>query len=100
MEKLNLVANDCPNILKELGIRSVTKYIGSHNLINNMEKDRELPKNTKLSLQFAEILKSMGYDIMVDGKNLITTDYMNVDDIDISNINMIIKGEILDEDAD
>ena len=100
MEKLNLVANDCPNILKELGIRSVTKYIGSHNLINNMEKDRELPKNTKLSLQFAEILKSMGYDIIVDGKNLITTDYMNVDDIDISNINMIIKGEISDEDAD
>jgi hypothetical protein len=42
----------------------------------------------------------MGYDIIVDGKNLITTDYMNVDDIDISNINMIIKGEISDEDAD
>jgi hypothetical protein len=64
MEKLNLVANDCPNILLELGIRSIKKYIGSHKLVDEMERTRELPdrKDLNISLQFIEILKSMGYD--------------------------------------
>jgi len=98
MEKLNLVANDCPNILKELGIRSISKYIASHRHINNMERTRELPKNTHLSLQFVEILKSMGYELIVDDKN--SVDYSDLDDVDIANFNTIIKGEDDNEDND
>ena len=92
-EKMNLVANDCPNILRELGIRSVSKYIGSHYHIDQMEKTRELPKNTRLNLTFAEILKSMGYDISVDGKSLTGTDYSFVNKDDIDRLNSMYKGD-------
>lgn len=97
-EKLNLVANDCPNILKELGIRSMTKYIGSHKMVKDMETTRELPTNTRLSLTFAEIVKSMGYNIKVNGKNLTGTDYSQIDEIDIERLNSIFKGEEFDDD--
>ena len=99
MEKLNLVANDCYNILKELGIRSISKYIGSHKLVNSMEEDRNLPKNTHLSMQFIEILKSMGYDVILEDNN--PYDYSDLDDNDLENFNAIIKkGGISDEDND
>ena len=99
MEKLNLVANDCYNILKELGIRSISKYIGSHKLVNSMEEDRNLPKNTHLSMQFIEILKSMGYDVILEDNN--QYDYSDLDDNDLENFNAIIKkGGISDEDND
>lgn len=91
-EKLNLVANDCPNILKELGIRSVTKYIGSHKHITNMENTRELPKNTKLSLKFVEILKSMGYSTIINGKSIMNSDFSSIDETDIKKLNDIFKG--------
>ena len=92
MEKLNLVANDCPNILKELGIRSITKYIGSHKLVADIERTRELPKNPKLSMQFIEILKSMGYQLTLED---VSNDYENaeLDDIDVDHFNNIIKKE-------
>lgn len=96
MEKLNLVANDCPNILKELGIRSISKYIGSHKHITNMENTRELPKKTQVSLQFVEILKSMGYDLIIDNKK--SNIYMNLDEIDAHNFNDTIRKENSDED--
>ena len=96
MEKLNLVANDCPNILKELGIRSVTKYIGSHKLINEIEETRTLPKNTHMSLQFVEILKSMGYKLSV---SKISDNYTKIGEQDENNINAIIKKE-KDSDED
>ena len=91
-EKLNLVANDCPSILKELGIRSVTKYIGSHYHINQMETTRELPTNAKQSLMFVEILKSMGYDMYINGKVASKTDYSTIDEKDIEKLNNLFKG--------
>lgn len=91
MEKLNLVANDCPNILRELGIRSITKYIGAHKLVSEIEETRELPKNPKMSMQFLEILKSMGYNLtLVDDANSETTE-SDLDIVDIDNFNNIIK---------
>jgi hypothetical protein len=63
-----------------------------------MERTRELPKNTQLSLQFIEILKSMGYELIVDDSKSI--DYSDLDDVDIANFNNIIKGEDDNEDND
>ena len=97
MEKLNLVANDCPNILKELGIRSVTKYIGSHKLINQIEETRELPKNAHMSLQFVEILKSMGYKLTV---SKLSDNYSGTDEKDDDNLNAIIKKEVKSNEDD
>ncbi len=98
MEKLNLVANDCPNILKELGIRSISKYVGSHRLVNYMESERKLPKKTHLSMQFIEILKSIGYDLIIEDSD--PHDYSDLDDTDLENFNSIIKkgGNSADED--
>lgn len=97
MEKLNLVANDCYAILKELGIRSVTKYIGSHRLIREIEETRELPKNTHMSLQFVEILKSMGYKLTV---SKLSDNYSNIDEVDNNNLNLIIKKEAKSNEDD
>ena len=99
MEKLNLVANDCPNILKELGIRSLSKYVGSHKLVENIQTTRELPIKTYMSLQFVEILKSIGYNLEVDyGKDHIE-DYSTVmDDVDTENFNSVFKKEEIGND--
>lgn len=95
MEKLNLVANDCPNILKELGIRSITKYVGSHKLVTDIEEKRTLPKNPKLSMQFIEILKSIGYVLTLEDEieDIDTTDEAVYDQFDEDNFNSIIKKE-------
>jgi len=97
MEKLNLVANDCPNILKELGIRSITKYIGSHKLVDDIQATRTLPNNPKMSLQFIEILKSVGYNLTIEDDNQISdidmTDEVELDTVDEYNFNSIIKKE-------
>lgn len=101
MEKLNLVANDCPNILRELGIRSITKYIGSHKLVTNIEETRELPKNPKLSMQFIEILKSIGYVLTLEDDEDETksvTDTIDDAEIDVE-LNEEINAEI-DENSD
>lgn len=79
MEKYNLVSNDCPHILKELGIRSIVKYIGSHKLVTELETTRQLPKRTKMSLQFIEILKSIGYDFIIEGDDNYDTEFSQVD---------------------
>ena len=102
MEKLNLVANDCPNILKEIGIRSVTKFIGSHKYIRDMEATRELPNNPRLSLRFAEIMKSMGYDIKVDGKSLSNSDYSDslASKEDIDRLNRVFQGGSINDEDD
>lgn len=93
MEKLNLVANDCPNILKELGIRSITKYIGSHKLVTNIEETRTLPKNPKLSMQFIEVLKSIGYVLTLEEDVDDNSTNIEFDDFDMDNFNNIIKKE-------
>lgn len=101
MEKLNLVANDCPAILKELGIRSITKYVGSHKLVTDIEETRELPENPKMSMRFIEILKSMGYDLIVDyddendktSVDLDPSEYYTTDDI-------AIEGDDNDDEED
>ncbi len=104
MEKLNLVANDCPNILKELGIRSITKYVGSHKLVTNIEETRELPKNPKMSMQFIEILKSMGYELVIEQDDDIIdidmSDEAVYDEIDEDNFNNIIKKESSSNESD
>ena len=78
MEKLNLVASDSKNILKELSIRSVHKYLGAIRMVREMEETRELPKHPILSLRFAQILKSIGYDVLLDGKPLVKSDTSDV----------------------
>ena len=95
MEKLNLVANDCPNILKELGIRSITKYVGSHKMVNEIEETRTLPKNPKISMQFLELLKSIGYELIIedDIDDIDTSIESELDAVDIDNFNSIIKKE-------
>ena len=98
MEKLNLVANDCPNILKELGIRSITKYVGSHKLVTTIEETRKLPANPRMSMQFLEILKSMGYVLVLEDDDIIndidltdTEETSDFDEFDMTNFNNIIK---------
>ena len=74
MEKLNLAATDSNNILKELSIRSTNKYNNSYSLIKDIMEDKKLPKNAKTSLNFARIVRCMGYDILVDGKSMCESD--------------------------
>lgn len=78
MEKLNLVSSNSKSILKELSIRSVHKYLGSIKMIEDMEITREIPEDTSLSLRFAQVLKSIGYDILLDGKPLVKSDISNI----------------------
>ena len=79
MEKFNLVSSNSTAILKELSIRSVHKYLGSIKLIEDLEVSRELPENVSLSLRFAQILKSIGYDILLDNKPLVKSDTSNIE---------------------
>ena len=37
-------------------------------------EDKKLPKNAKTSLNFARIVRCMGYDILVDGKSMCESD--------------------------
>ena len=89
MEKMNLVASGCTNILKELSIRSVHKYIGASKMVSDMEETRELPKNPLLALKFANLMKSMGYDIRLNGRSIVKSDISKVDfdETDINNFN-------------
>ena len=89
MEKFNLVSSGCTSILKELSIRSIHKYVGASRLVSQMEETRELPTNPILSLKLASIMKSIGYDIRLNGKSLIKSDLSKVefDDTDIANFN-------------
>lgn len=91
MEKLNLISADCNNILKELSIRSIHKYYGALRLVENMQINREIPENTHLSLRFAQILKSIGYDILLDGVPLIKSDLSTIDisELDEDNLNSL-----------
>lgn len=101
MEKLNLVANDCPNILKELGIRSLSKYVGSHKMIDAIQETRELPANTHMSLQFIEILKSIGYNLEINyGKGKVTSYPKSMDEVDMENFNTLFKKEPSDDNND
>lgn len=74
MEKFNLLSSKSTKILEELSIRSMQKYVGSHKLVTEMERDRKLPEDPILSLRFARILKSFGYDILLDNKPLVISD--------------------------
>ena len=78
MEKFNLLASDSTNILKELSIRSIQKYIGSRKLVEDMWYERKLPDNPTLSLKFAQLVKSIGYNINLDGKPLVPSDFRDV----------------------
>lgn len=74
MEKLNLLSSELTGILKELSIRSMQKYSSPHRLIKEMQDYRELPDNPRLHLKFAQLLKSIGYDIKIDGNSIIRSD--------------------------
>ena len=75
----------------------LTKYIGSHRLINDIEETRELPKNAHMSLQFVEILKSMGYKLTV---SKLSDNYSYTDEKDDENMNAIIKKEVKNNEDD
>ena len=96
MEKLNLVANDCPVTMKELGIRSVVKYIGSHKLISYMEETHKMPKKAKMHLRFAEILKTMGYEMKIS--DFLSDNFSDIDEADMQRLNTIIKENYDNED--
>ena len=98
MEKLNLVANDCPNILKELGIRSITKYIGAHKMIDEMQETMELPHKTHMNLQFVEILKSLGYTVHTN--KISSRNFARCSDKDIYSMNDVMKEGGYNEDSD
>lgn len=91
MEKFNLVAADCPNILKELSIRSIHKYVGASRMVHEMEETRELPENPVLSLKLASIMKSIGYDIRLNGVSLVKSDLSKIkfDETDAANFNSL-----------
>ena len=98
MEKLCLLGNDCSAILKELGIRSIVKYVGSHKLVTKIEESRELPEDAKMTMKFIEILKSMGYELTVENDDTSvltngedTVDEDALDTVDLTNFNSIIK---------
>lgn len=91
MEKLNLVATNNKAILKELSIRSIHKYIGAMKMVENMEKTRMLPNNPTLSLKFAQALKSIGYEIMLDNKPLVMSDTTELDDLDEDFLNDLFE---------
>lgn len=89
MEKFNLVASDSKNILKELSIRSIHKYLGARRLVSDMEYTRELPDGAKLNMRFAQVLKSIGYDILLNGSPIVQSDTstikMSEEDVDSLN---------------
>lgn len=89
MEKMNLVASGCTSILKELSIRSIHKYIGASKMVSNMEETRELPHNPLLALKFANIMKSLGYDVRLHGRSIVKSDVskIDLDETDIANFN-------------
>jgi len=71
MEKLNLVANDCPAILTELSIRSFTKKAHAHELTSEIMTTRKLPKNTRTTLRSVSFMRALGYEILLDGESLV-----------------------------
>lgn len=82
MEKLNLLSTQSHNILEELSIRSMQKHLGSKYLISEMERERVLPEEPVLSLRFAQVLKSIGFEISLDGKPLIPSDLSVIGDFE------------------
>lgn len=75
MEKFNLIANDCENILYELSLRDLQRHIGGLYLLNDLENNEDFPEESHVSLQTATIFKSLGYDIKVDGESIEKSDY-------------------------
>lgn len=103
MEKFNLMSSDSLGILKELSLRSGHKYVGSNRINNILQETREVPTNTALSLKFASILKTMGYDILIDGRPIIKADMskLEMDETDIEKFNSIetnLRGDNNDND--
>ena len=70
-------------------------FLKSFQVVTNIEETRELPKNPKLSMQFIEILKSIGYVLTLedDIEDIDTTDEPVYDEFDEDNFNNIIKKE-------
>ena len=91
MEKLNLVSTNSKAILKELSIRSIHKYIGAMKMVDDMQRYRTLPKSPILSLKFAQALKSIGYEIMLDNKPLVISDTSEIFDIDEDFLNELFE---------
>lgn len=86
MEKFNLVASNCTNILKELSYRGVHRYTNMHNLIKSIETNRMLPNDASRIYNFATIFKALGYELVLDGTSLSLSDYSNCIDEDDLNI--------------
>ena len=63
MEKLNLFANGCYNVLNELAVRSPNKYILTKKMLDKLELNGEIPKNIRHKGELEEILKTLGYYI-------------------------------------
>lgn len=89
MERLNLYSLGLHKTLEELSIRSMHKYFGSYQLVNDMENTGKLPVDKEYSLKFVEILKSMGYMLYKDNKPVLKSDLrsVNFSEEDIEKLN-------------
>ena len=65
-------------------------------MIAEMETTRKLPEKTRLSLNFIEVVKSMGYNISIEHNQ---QDYSNLDERDMQHLNAII-GKDIDDNED
>ena len=74
MEELNLVANNCTDILEEFGIRSMRKHASPYTLVYEMMTSGILPRNPKLAMLFNRLLRCLGVDMTLSGKSLVNID--------------------------
>lgn len=94
MEKLNLVSNDCPHILKEISLRDLNKNVGGLYLLNELENTGKLPKHNQIVLQTATLFRTLGYDLKVDGRSIERSDYSQMDMV----LEDIFNGELEDDE--
>ena len=94
MEKLNLLSQELSNTLKELSIRSMTKYKYSYKYTKDMQNTKKLPDNLILNLRFVQLLKSIGYNIKLDNKNLINSDLHELEQLEDQDITALSAFEI------
>ena len=94
MEKLNLLSHELSDTLKELSIRSMSKYKYSYKMTKDIQNTGDLPDTTILNLRFIQLLKSIGYNIKLDDKNIINSDLHEIEKIEDEDIKNMSAYEI------
>lgn len=94
MEKLNLLSQELSSTLKELSIRSMNKYKYSYRLTKELQDTEKLPDELFLNLRFIQLLKSIGYNIKLNSKNIINSDFHEVEEISEKDIENMSSYEV------